>query len=335
MSAYTCTPKMASVPALHRSLAFALVPFLVAAPLTVSAQDADPASMSDEEKMEKAKQLYAEADAAMANDNPAEALVKFEQAYNDYAPDLHLFNHNIGLAAHAAGDCIKAEQAFNRFLDLVPKHKARKEAQAHLLEIERSGCVAEQQERERLAAEEAAAALQVDASEEGDNYDAPVLEANPLGEEEPVDEEPTRGGRGKFLAGVVLTGIGGAALIGGAVSAGIARSRAQELADLSSPGSTTGFSEAVYSDDEVAQLDQRGLPAANGASIALFIGGGVLAAVGVTLIVLDRTGKAKADTETEAKPGDANARRKKGPRLTGLGPSIVRGGGGATATLRF
>lgn len=316
---------------LHRSLALALCASLAAVPLPASAQQPDPASMSDEEKLELAKKLYAEAEAALNDDKPAEALAKFEQAYNDYAPELHLFNVNIGIAAEAVGDCIKAKKAFERFLDLVDKHKARKEAQARLLQIERSKCVEEQEERERLAAEEAAAALQVEASEEGDNYDAPVLEANPLSEE-PEDEEPTRNVRAKFLAGVVLTSVGGAALIGAGVSLGIANSRARELADLSSPGNTTGFSEAVYSDEEVAQLHQRGLPAANGASMGLFIGGGVLAATGITLIVLDRVGKGN---EQEAVEGDGETARRRGPRLTGLGPTIMRGGGGAAATLRF
>ncbi|MEM9456000.1 MAG: hypothetical protein AAGF11_17600 [Myxococcota bacterium] len=315
---------------LHRSLALALCASLAAVPLPASAQQPDPASMSDEQKLERAKQLYAEAEAALNDDKAAEALAKFEQAYNDFAPELHLFNVNIGIAAQTVGDCIKAKKAFERFLDLVDKHQARKEAQARLLQIERSKCVEKQEERERQAAEEAAAALQVAASEEGDNYDAPVLEANPLNDEEEEDE-PTRNVRAKFLAGVVLTSVGGAALIGAGVSLGIANSRARELADLSSPGNTTGFSEAVYSDEEVAQLHQRGLPAANGASVGLFVGGGVLAAVGVTLIVLDRVGK-KAEGDVE---GEEPSARRRGPRLTGLGPAIVRGGGGAAATLRF
>lgn len=301
------------------SLALALCLSLVPLPQIAAAQD--PATMTAEQKLTRAKQLYAEGDQALTAGDAATALAKFEEAYDTYAPDLHVFNFNIGLAAKQLDDCAKAKRAFERFLDLVPKHKARKDVQEHLLEIERSGCA-------EASVEPAPAAPRGSAANPGlDNFDAPVLRRTPRGGEdsEPPPEPPTGPRRGKLVAGAVLTGLGAAGLIGGAVSLGVARRRANELASLSSPGST-GFPAGDYSDDEVSTLDQRGLPAANGASVGLFVGGGVLAAVGVTLIILDRTGKGRVS--------DNNARRE-GPRLTGLGPAVLRSGAGASATLRF
>lgn len=282
--------------------------------------------MSDEEKMEVAKTLYGEGDAALAEGDPVTALVKFEEAYNTYAPSLHVFNFNIGLAAFETGDCVKAKTAFQRFLDLVAEHPSRGQAQEKLLEIERSGCAAAQPTPTPTP-------VVTTAPTEEDNKDAPTLssrrsEREDAAEEEREEDDANRAS-GKLIGGIILTAIGGGALIGGAVSFGIANSRANNLAELASPGGT-GFPEGDYSDDEVANLDRTGLPAANKAGIGLLVGGSVLATVGVTLIVLDRAAKKKA-----GKPGDKNARRSKGPRITNLAPAVMRGGGGATATLRF
>lgn len=285
--------------------------------------------MSDEEKLDTAKTLYGEGDAALASGDAATALAKFEDAYNTYAPSFHVFNFNIGLAAMELGDCVKAKTAFQRFLDLVAEHPSRGQAQEKLLEIERSGCATAQP-----ATPEPAPVPVTTAPTEEDNQDAPELtsrrsEREDAAEEEREEEDANRAS-GKLIAGAALTAIGGGALIGGAVSLGIASRRANELADLASPGAT-GFPEGDYSDEDVANLDRKGLPNANTAAIGLLVGGGVLTAVGVTLIVLDVTQKKKAGN----KPGDANARAKPRPHLTAFGPTVTRGGVGATATLRF
>jgi hypothetical protein len=314
--------------ALARSpLALALSLSMALAPVPVLAATQDPATMSDADKVKRAKALYGEGDAAFKAGDSATALAKFEEAYNVYAPGLHVFNINIGLAAHELGDCVKAKTAFQRFLDLVSEHPARKQAQEKLLEIERSGCannVQPEPEPVPLVTEPVDAAVE--------NQDAPELTSRRSEREEAADtereEESEKKASGKLIGGAVLTAVGVAALIGGAVSLGIANKRANELATLASPGAT-GFPAGDYSDDSVAGLDQTGLPAANKASVGLFIAGGVLTTVGVVLIILDRTGKKKA------KPGDKNA-RKTGPQLTGLGPTLMRGGGGGVAaSMRF
>jgi tetratricopeptide (TPR) repeat protein len=308
-------------------MALALSLSLAMAPLPVLAATQDPASMSDADKLKKAKSLYGEGDAAFKGGDSATALTKFEEAYNVYAPSLHVFNINIGLAAYDLGDCVKAKVAFQRFLDLVSEHPARKQAQEKLLEIERSGCANVQPTPDPTPVITAP----VDTSL--DNQDAPELNSRRDEREEAAESERDEKNRnrasGKLIGGAVLAGVGVSALIGGAVSLGIANKRANTLAELASPG-PTGFPAGDYSDDDVANLDRKGLGAANAASVGLFVAGGVLTAVGAVLIVLDITGKKKAG----AKPGDKNARHG-GPRLTGLGPSALRGGGGVSASLAF
>lgn len=91
------------------------------------------------QQIEYAKQLYAEGLAAMEAQDYGTALTKFDEAYR-YAPDKHLFNFNIGMAALLGGDCNRAKGAFQYFLAHVPKHPERKTAEAKLQEIEASGC---------------------------------------------------------------------------------------------------------------------------------------------------------------------------------------------------
>lgn len=313
----------------HGLLSLSLSLSVALAPLPGLAATQDPATMSDADKVKRAKALYGEGDAAFKGGDNATALAKFEEAYNVYAPSLHVFNINIGLAAHELGDCVKAKTAFQRFLDLVPEHPARKQAQEKLLEIERSGCANNVQPDPVVTP---VVSEPIDPAVE--NQDAPELTSRRDEREEAADEEReetnSNKASGKLIAGAALTGLGVAALIGGAVSLGIANKRANELADLASPG-PTGFPAGDYSDDEVANLDRSGLPGANAAAIGLFAAGGVLTTVGVVLIVLDRTGKKKSG----GKAGDKNA-RKPGPQLTGLGPTLMRGGGGGVAaSVRF
>lgn len=278
--------------------------------------------------MEVAKGLFAEGDAAMNASDFATALQKFEEAYNTYAPQIHVFNFNIGQAAYNLGDCAKAKTAFQRFLDLVPQHDARGEAQEKLLEIERTGCAAAVPEPTDPGTTAPVSTGPVAA----DNEDAPELTSKRSAREEAIEEEveerDSKKASGMLIAGATLTALGGLGLIGGAVSVALANKKATDLAGLASPG-PTGFPDGNYSDDEVFDLDRNKLPANNAATIGLFVAGGVFTAVGVTLIVLDVRKKKKS-----RKPGDKNASRPR-PQLVNVGGGFVRGGAGASATVRF
>ncbi len=282
--------------------------------------------MTPEQRMETAKHLYGEGDAAFNAGDFATALAKFEEAYNVYKPDLHVFNINIGLAAHELGDCVKAKTAFQRFLDLVPQHDSRALAQEKLLEIERSGCANAQPSPTTTPTTTTPTTT---TPMPADDEDAPILTSRSTEREAAAEEERKQRDASKagplLITGAVLAGLGGACLIGGAVSLGMANSKANELVELASPSRATGFPSGNYADDEVFNTDRNTLPALNSAAIGLFVGGGVLAITGVALIVVDR----------KRKKSSKNARIETSPHLVNVGPTYLPGGGGAAATLRF
>lgn len=288
----------------------------------------DPASMSDEDKMARAKALYGEGDAAFQSGDFSTALAKFEEAYNYYAPSLHLFNFNIGAAAYELGDCVKAKTAFQRFLDLVPDHPERGTAQEKLIEIERSGCA------QPVATTTPPPVTTTTTTVMEEDEDAPLLtskkDERDAASERERDEKDAKKTDPLLLTGIILTAAGGAALIGSGISVGLARSKANRLADLASPG-PTGFPDGNYSDDEVFNLDQTRLPGNNAATIGLLVGGAVVTGVGVGLLVVGL----KRQKAKRAKLGDKNASAPQHPHLTGLGPALLPGGGGASASVRF
>jgi tetratricopeptide (TPR) repeat protein len=285
----------------------------------------DVSSMSDEDRVAKAKELYGEADSAFQAGDFANALTKFEEAYDVYAPSFHVFNINIALAAHEIGDCVKAKKAFQRFLDLVPEHPSRSQAQEKLLEIDRSGCANVQPEPPPD--------LNTTAPVTEDVEEAPLLTSRSNERDEAADQERAQRSAKKqhplVITGAVLTAVGAAAIIGGGVAAGLANAKANRLAKLASPG-PTGFPDGNYSDDEVFNLDRNGLPANNAAYITLFVVGGAVAVTGVALLVVGLKRK-----KEERRAIDKNAYRSTKPQLVGVGPSVLPRGGGAAATLRF
>lgn len=310
------------------------------ASLGASTAQAPPAEMSDAEKMEVAKGLYGEGVSALEGGDAATALAKFESAYHEYAPTLHVFNYNIGQAAYELGDCAKAKQAFQRFLDLVSEHPMRGDATERILEIERSGCAA----AAPAVAPTPEAPPVTTGPSAADNVDAPELTSRRDEREEKIDEEVAVNESKKagplLVSGAVAAGIGGLALVGGAVSLALANKKANELADLASPG-PTGFPNGNYSDDKVFNLDRNSLPANNGATIALFSVGGVATAVGVALLVVHfkrKKGKKAGDknawrSSTRMAKADVPASR---PRLMGIGAAPMPGGGAsASASVRF
>ena len=294
----------------------------------------DPtAGMTDEQKLEKAKQLYGEADAAFQSGNFTEALTKFEEAYNVYAPNFHVFNFNIGVSAYELGDCVKAKTAFNRFLDLVADHPSRGDAQEKLIEIERSGCA----NAAAPTPTPTPSTTTTTGPVEEDEDDSPLLTSRRDEREEASERERSERDAKKqhplVIAGAVLTAVGGAALIGSGISLALANAKASRLADLASPG-PTGFPDGNYGDEEVYNLDSTRLPANNVATVALLVGGGVVAITGIALLVVGL--KKKKAERGKAVDKNAKVRTDKKPRreLT-VSPAFMRGGGGAAAHVRF
>jgi tetratricopeptide (TPR) repeat protein len=319
-------PTQSSLPVLcaRGALAFALSGAL-ALPAPVLAHVASPADdMSEADRMERAKELFGGGQASFDEGDFNSALAKWEEAYNVYAPALHLFNFNIGQAAFELGDCVKAKTAYQRFLDLVPDHPSRGDAQARLLEIERSGCATVPVDDEQAPIHTTTPS----SSPATDYDDAPILSSKTSEREETIDRERKERDSKKrplLVAGAVTAGVGVLSVVGGGVALGLANREANNLADLASPNPATGFPGGSYSDDDVFRSDRNTLPNLNRASIALFIIGPVLVAAGAALIVTDVKKRKKAE-QSASRPG---------ARLVNMGPTMLPGGGGAAATVRF
>lgn len=298
--------------------------------------------MSDKDKMERAKTLFGEGDAAFQSGDFGTALTKFEEAYNVYAPSIHVFNINIGLAAYELGDCLKAKTSFQRFLDLVPDHPARGEAQEKLLELERKGC---EPPAETEPAPIAAGGSGSDASFGGsssytatDDDDAPVLTSSSKERKQQAERERRAIKASKkpmLVAGAVLTGVGVLALAGGGVSMALAIRKRDQLAGFAQPG-PTGFSPYHYTNDrqidaQVFDLDRNKLMSNNYATIALFAVGGAATIAGVALIGA-HVAKAKKSKGSEESPAQASIDAL--PRVV-VSPTWMHQGGGAAALVRF
>lgn len=294
----------------------------LAIPTSALAHAASPADeMSDEDRMERAKALFGSGQESFDGGDFSAALSQWEEAYNVYAPQLHLFNFNIAQAAFELGDCVKAKTAYQRFLDLVPDHPSRGDAQQRLLEIERSGCANAPVETEPAPIQSTGPATDYD--------DAPILTSKTSERNEAIDRERKEKDSKKrplLIAGAVSAGVGVLSLVGGGVALGLANKEAKNLAGLASPSPTTGFPAGNYGDDDVFRADRNKLPGLNNASVALFVVGGVLLTAGVALIV--------TDVMRRKKNGGTSASRNR-PQLVDMGPAMLQGGGGATATVRF
>jgi tetratricopeptide (TPR) repeat protein len=73
------------------------------------------ATMSEEERTEKAKELFTQAEEKAAAKDWANALLLYEQAYQ-LMPEKHGFALKVGTAAEQVGDCAKATQYYEHFV---------------------------------------------------------------------------------------------------------------------------------------------------------------------------------------------------------------------------
>ncbi|NVB38541.1 hypothetical protein G6O69_11930 [Pseudenhygromyxa sp. WMMC2535] len=279
-----------------------------------------PEEMSEEEKMEKAKELYIAAEGLAAEENWIAAVPLYEQAYQ-LVPGKHGFALKVGIAAYKIDDCDKAYDYLTHFVTYGDPEKYGdkiEEANGMLADIEQRQC------------------RTTTAEPEPEPEPEPVADENPL--ENPLDQgggggtkdKKEKGKNGLLVGGAVMLGVGVVGLGLGGAGLGIAASTSRELETLASPSSTTGFSVGDYAcrNDQPCPPD---LEAKKDTwKVIGFVGlgvGGALAVTGVALIAVHASKKKKA--------AGASASRR-GPQLTGLGPVLVPGGGaGASATLRF
>lgn len=100
------------------------------------------AQMSKEEKLDKAKGLYVEAEAKAGEGDWAAALSLYEQAYT-LVPGKHGFALKVGTAAEEAGDCAKAISYYEHFLTYAEADKYEddiKKAKKSVAKLNKQGC---------------------------------------------------------------------------------------------------------------------------------------------------------------------------------------------------
>ncbi|KIG12015.1 hypothetical protein DB30_02133 [Enhygromyxa salina] len=300
------------------SLSLALpVTTLARQPLAAVTTPASNVQLSEDEKLEHAKKLYAAAERLARRGKWAEAADSYEQAYY-LVPGKHGFAYKIAAAAYEAGDCDRAQDYLLHFLTYGDNDKhldELDEAQRMIEEIDASGCASQTSFTKLNAVGESAESedpFKLDEDDEGN--------------------EGNENDKGLLIGGVVLLALGGAGLGLGTVSAAMATSTRNELdgAGNRDPSVPSEYFGSNFTCNSVAlcpsELEDQ-LVARRNLSAAGFVAGSVLLVGGAALLTLRMLRRGKLGGK-EARVGD-------GPRLTGLGPTWVPGGGGVGVALEF
>lgn len=106
-----------------------------------AAADPEP-TLSEEEKLDKAKGLYVEAEGKAKEEDWAAALPLYEQAYY-LVPTKHGFALKVGVAAEKSGDCAKAIEYYEHFLKYAEADKYEDDiakTKKSLAALQKKGC---------------------------------------------------------------------------------------------------------------------------------------------------------------------------------------------------
>ncbi|MCA9686468.1 MAG: hypothetical protein KC457_30145 [Myxococcales bacterium] len=318
------------------SVSLASVPPPPSGPATQPAPQPQPQpqNLSEDEKIELAKQKYAEAEVLAAEGNYVDAVVLYEEAYY-LVPGKHGFAHKVGVTAFKAGDCDKANTYLKHFIQYGDAEKQGDkfdEAKQILGEISVSGCATDSGGGGGGGG--------------GSNSSDPTDYEDPLGESTKTTrqkdaaqarEDKKNEKRGLLIGGAALTAVGVVGLGVGFAGLGIASKSAGSLQDLSSNSTNTGFPSGDYACRDVPtsecpyQLEGRMKTGNVLAYVGLPIGGAALIG-GVAMLAIYMANKKKNGGGLEEAPaveGEA------GVAISGLGPMMLPGGGGAMVELRF
>jgi hypothetical protein len=293
-------------------------------PAETQPQPAQP--LTEEEKAEKAKQLYIQAEGLAADGKWADAVPLYEEAYY-LVPGKHGFAYKVGVAAWNARDCNKANEYLKHFITYGDESKdADKFAEAKQIlgEISVSGCATD----DSTPAPDTGPVV----AEDDDN---PILESTGTERQEANRAEKERvksEKRGLLIGGSVLLGVGVAGLAVGIAGLAVANGSANSLGDLSSNNTTSGFPEGDYAcrTDGSCPFDlEKRMKTGNVLGyVGLGIGGAALIG-GAAMLAIYMVNKKKNGKAVEATPAAG------GTELSGLGPMFVPGGAGAMAEIRF
>ncbi|MFO7561075.1 MAG: hypothetical protein R6X02_00410 [Enhygromyxa sp.] len=284
--------------------------------------------LSEEEKVEKAKQLYMQAEGLAAEARWLEAVPLYEEAYY-LVPGKHGFAYKVGVAAWNARDCDKANEYLKHFIKYGDESKdADKFAEAKQIlgEISVSGC----------ATEDTTTTTTTTAVAEDDENPNIVSSTEERQQETRQERDRAKSEkRGLLLGGAVLLGVGVAGLGVGIAGLAVANSSAGSLRELSSNVTMSGFPEGDYACRGVpanecpSSLEGRMKTGNILGGVGLGIGGAALIG-GAAMLAVYMVNKKKRGGASEAPPTES------GVELSGLGPMLVPGGGaGAMAEIRF
>ncbi|WP_106090044.1 hypothetical protein [Enhygromyxa salina] len=293
-----------------------------------TAQPQPTGELSEDEKVEQAKQKYMQAEGLANQGRWVEAVPFYEEAYY-LVPGKHGFAHKVGVAAWNAGDCDKANSYLKHFLQYGdPEKQGDKfdEAKQILGEISVSGCA---------TPTSTTTTTTTNTSEPTDN-DNPLDDSTTVvrqQEAKKAREAKKSEKRGLLVGGAVLTGFGIAGVAVGITGLAIASGSANQLGELSTNQTNSGFPVGDYAcrDDDAgcpSQLESR-MATGNTLGYVGLIVGGVALGAGAAMLAVYMINKKKSGGGTTASIG------KRKVELTALGPSLLPGGAGAVAELRF
>lgn len=284
--------------------------------------------LTEEEKAERAKQLYMQAEGLAAEGRWTEAVPLYEEAYY-LVPGKHGFAHKVGVAAWNMRDCNKANEYLKHFIKYGDESKDGDkfaEAKQILGEISVSGCATNDTTTTTTTTTTVA--------EEEENPIGMSTTEERQQENRDAKNEAKSEKRGLLIGGAVLTGLGVAGVAVGIAGLSIASGSANQLRDLSSNLTQSGFPEGDYSCRDAAagcpfDLEKR-MRTGNGLGYGGLIAGGVFLIGGAAMLAIYMVNKKKKGGAVEAAPTT-----EAGAELSGLGPMMVPGGAGAMAEIRF
>lgn len=297
------------------------------------AETAPPAeTLTEEQKAERAKDMYMQAEGMAAEGKWAEAVPLYEEAYY-LVPGKHGFAHKVGVAAWNAKDCNKANEYLKHFIKYGDESKdADKFAEAKQIlgEISVSGCATDDSSTDTTTTttttvtDDGAGPDLTSASDERHT-------ANATTKKQAKNEK-----RGLLIGGSVLLGVGVAGVAVGIAGLAIASGSAGSLQELSSNVTTSGFPEGDYACRSVPssecpfELEKRMKTGNILGYVGLGVGGAALIG-GAAMLAIYMVNKKKNGNAQEATPTEGAA----GTELSGLGPMFIPGGAGAMAEIRF
>jgi hypothetical protein len=220
-----------------------------------------------------------------------EAVDEYQKAYEIGGDPAMLYN--VAQSYRLADQLTDALRFYRRYLQRSPNARNRDDVERKIADLEKTV-----EDRRKAAAATAP---------------PPVTPAPPVTPPPPAPETPVvdEGSPGLRVAGIVVASIGGAALIGAAVTGKLAQSKGETLSEDSSKGKT--FDPSLESSGKTL----------NKVAIASVIAGGALAVTGVILILVSGGGDGASSVEQHASTRPM------------VGPLVGGGLVGATAVVRF